>query len=125
MQTETLQALDDISGTIYPIQLVQMGTLHDIAAPLARISTCGGLSIEVLEEVISLDPPQGRYVLLTLKHLRKQHKGYRTGMGLLKVLSSQPGSFGTKDWIIESLLKRRKSRGTDEEELDGWDGMVR
>src|SRR6266536_5343123 len=77
---ETLQVFDDDAvGTISPIQLVRVENLHEIPAPLARISTCGGLSIEVLEEVISLDPPQGRYVLLTLKQLRKQHKGYRTG----------------------------------------------
>src|SRR6266536_582338 len=91
---ETLQVFDDDAvGTISPIQLVRGENLHEIPAPLARISTCGGLNIEVLEEVISLDPPQGRYVLLTPRHLRKQHKGYRTGMGLLKVLSSQPGYF--------------------------------
>ena len=105
------------SPGIYPIQFVQVGTLPDVPAPLARISTCGGMAIEVLHEVVSTDPPQGRYVIVT-PHPRQ---GSITGRNLLSALVSLPGHYATKSWLTERL-SRHKSEVDDDET---WAGMVR
>jgi Bacterial transcriptional activator domain len=106
------------SPGIYPIQFVQVGTLPDVAAPLARISTCGGMTIEVLHEVLETDPPQGRYVMVTPQQRRL---GSTTGLNLLSALVSLPGHYATKSWLTERL-SRYKSEVDDDET---WAGMVR
>jgi tetratricopeptide (TPR) repeat protein len=107
------------SPRIYPIQFVQVGTLPDVPAPLARISTCGGMTIEVLHEVLETDPPQGRYVVVTPQQRRL---GSTTGLNLLSALVSLPGHYAAKSWLMERL-SRSKSDVADDDE--SWAGMVR
>jgi Bacterial transcriptional activator domain len=106
------------SPGIYPIQFVQVGTLPDVPAPLARISTCGGMSIEVLHEVLETDPPQGRYVVVTPQQRRL---GSTTGLNLLSALVSLPGRYAAKSWLMERLSRSKSEE--DEDEI--WAGMVR
>jgi hypothetical protein len=117
---ETLQQLEEVSSAIYPVQFVQVGSLQNVPAPLVRVTTCGGLKLEVLQEVISTDPAQGRYQAVTF---RRRLKGSSTGLTLLKVLVSLPEHYASKDWLTEHL-PRTRSEEDDEEE--GWGrGLVR
>jgi hypothetical protein len=61
---------DNEAVSIYPIQFIDRGEVSDLPAPLVRLSTCGGLTIEVLEDVISVAPPQARYRRLSPDNLR-------------------------------------------------------
>ena len=88
-------------------------------APLARVSTCGGLKLEVLHEVISTHPPQGHYQVVTLEG---RPKGSSTGLTLLKVLTSLPEQYASKDWLTEHLPRTRSNEDDDDE----WGrGLVR
>jgi DNA-binding SARP family transcriptional activator len=117
---ETQQILDETSGRIYPIQFVQVGSLHDVPAPLVRVSTCGGLQLEVLQEVISTDSAQGRYQVVTLQN---RPKGSSTGLTLLKILASLPEHYASKDWLTEHLPRTRST--TEEDEQEWGQGLIR
>jgi tetratricopeptide (TPR) repeat protein len=117
---ETQQVLEDMSGRIYPLQFMHVGKLHDVPVPLVRVSSCGGLQLEVLQEIINTDPPQGNYHLVSLQ---QRPKGSSTGLTLLKMLVSRPEHYASKDWLTEHLTRVR-SRDDDDEE--GWGrGLVR
>ncbi|BCL79590.1 hypothetical protein ccbrp13_20550 [Ktedonobacteria bacterium brp13] len=120
MQTEPVHTFDETLGRVYPIQWMQIGHLHDVPVPLVRVSTCGGLQLEVLQEVINTDPPLGRYQIVTLEH---RPKGSSTGLTLLKVLTSLPEHYALKDWLLENVPR---TRGSEDEDEEGWGkGLVR
>ena len=121
MEQNKTAYLEEPSTVIYPIQLVQVGKLHNVPAPLVRVRTCGGLQLEVLREVIHTDPPQGCYQVVTLHN---RPKGSSTGLTLLKILASLPEHYVSKDWLTEHLPRTRSS--TDEEDEQGWgQGLIR
>lgn len=108
------------TGTIYPIQLVQVRGGGSLPAPLARISACGMLTIDLLQDVVSVDPPRGRYVTLSTSTL--QGRGVNSAISLLKLLVSRPHRFASKDWLVEQM---RRSASPDEEEEEGGPGIGR
>jgi tetratricopeptide (TPR) repeat protein len=105
------------SNWIYPIQFVQVGDLDNVPAPLVRISTCGGITIEVLQEVLTTDPPQGRYAAVTPQQRRQ---GSTTGRNLLNVLVSLPRHYAAKGWLTEKLYHNK-----NEDDEVAWGGMAR
>jgi tetratricopeptide (TPR) repeat protein len=115
---------DEVSETLYPIQLVQVGPLHNVPAPLVRITTCGRVTLEVVQEVISTDPPQGRYCVVNPP---ERGKGSSTALNLLKLLVSLPSHAATRDWLSEHLphnrLRKGKTELKEDEDIEG--GMER
>jgi tetratricopeptide (TPR) repeat protein len=102
--------------TVLPDALAQLlppGWPTDV--PLTRISTCGHLTVEVLQEGDRSSDGQMTFVygppILP-------HNGWTTALNLLKLLVSQPGRFATKDWLTEKL-RRNKSEGEE------WAGLAR
>jgi len=91
------------TGTLvtHPIQFVQVGNRQDVPAPLARVSTCGMMQIEVLKEVVSRNPPLGRYECLPVQTLHG--RGAIPSLMLLKLLVGRPHRFATKDWLSTAL----------------------
>ncbi len=87
--------------------------------PLARVRTCGALVVEVLQDLEQradgrveavYGPPAAE--MLTIK-------GMTTAFLLLALLTSQPGGFASKDFLIQTLPHlRRGSIGTEEDELE-------
>jgi len=108
---------DELSELVFPIQFVRVGLLTRVPAPLVRITTCGGVSLEVLHEVISIDPPLARYRLVNLP---ERGKGSSTALNLLKLLVSLPAHAATRDWLAEHLPHHRwrRSRTQPQEEDD-------
>ena len=124
MRQAGAQQGDEVSETLYPIQLVQVGPLHDVPAPLVRITTCGRVTLEVVQEVVSTDPPQARYCVVNPP---ERGKGSSTALNLLKLLASLPAHAATRDWLSEHLphnrLRRCKSEQKEDEDIEG--GMER
>lgn len=89
----------DAHDNIYPIQFLEIGKLPPVPAPFLRIRTCGLLSIEQLEVVVSSDPPLAQYVLLPAHKLRG--RGMSSALTLLKLLISRPHRHASKDWLVE------------------------
>ncbi|MEO6892010.1 MAG: BTAD domain-containing putative transcriptional regulator, partial [Ktedonobacteraceae bacterium] len=120
MQGKSDLTVAETSGTGYPIQFMQGGHLQDVPAPLVRVTTCGGFHLEVVQDVISVDPPLARYQVITLE---QRPRGSRTGLTLLKMLASRPEHYASKDWLAEYIPRMRSS---DDEEEEGWGrGLVR
>ncbi len=88
---------------IRPIQLVAVGNLPQIPAPFIRVSTCGLLTIEIVAEVVSVDPPRARYVSLTPEQLRG--RGTTPALMLLKLLLNRYEHFASKDWLLEQFCR--------------------
>jgi tetratricopeptide (TPR) repeat protein len=121
IQAGTAYDFDEVSASRYPIQFVSVGSLQNVPAPLIRVSTCGGIKLEVLQEVVDTNPPLGRYQVVTLE---QRPKGSSTALTLLKVLTSRPDYYASKDWLTEHLPRMR--RGENEDEEEGWGrGLVR
>src|SRR5450631_765356 len=102
--------------TVLPDALAQLlppGWPTDV--PLARISTCGHLTVEVLQEGERSSDGQMTFVY---GPPIMPHNGWTTALNLLKLLVSQPGRFATKDWLTEKL-RRNKSEGEE------WAGLAR
>lgn len=57
---------------IRSVQFITIGKQEDIPVPLIRITTCGLLTIEIVDEVI---PPQAHYASLTPEQLRGRGTG--------------------------------------------------
>lgn len=108
------EAFEQETSTLYPIQFMQVKGKGSLPAPLVRISTCGLLTIELLQEVVNVDPPQGRYTTLSSSTL--QGRGTNSAISLLKLLVSRPHRFASKDWLVEKL---RRNASVEEEEEDG------
>lgn len=99
MQTPPTDAQERIS----PIQFIAVGNRVQVPVPLVRLSTCGMVTIEVLKDVVSTDPPQACYALLPAHKLRG--RGVVPALTLLKLLVSQPHRFATKDWLAEHVRR--------------------
>ncbi|MGH2481652.1 MAG: AfsR/SARP family transcriptional regulator, partial [Ktedonobacteraceae bacterium] len=68
-------------------------------APFIRITTCGLLTVEIVEEVVSTNPPLARYLSMTLDQLRG--RGTRPALSVLKLLLNCHAHFALKDWLLE------------------------
>ena len=86
---------------VRPLHFVDTEQQSHVPVPLARISTCGLITVEVLQEVVSVDPPRGRYRVLTPQQIRG--RGAVPALMLLKLLVSRPHRFATKDWLATHL----------------------
>src|SRR5713226_5179348 len=86
---------------IYPITFHDAGKMRAVPTPLARISLCGMIEVEVLTEMVSNDPPQGRYEVVSAQTLRG--RGAVPALMLLKLLASCPHRFATCDWLSEQM----------------------
>src|SRR5579883_2551263 len=98
----TIESVEHI-GTI---QLLTIGNMAQVPAPFVRVTCCGLLTIEVVAEVVSTDPPLARYVTLTPDQLRG--RGVAPALQLLKLLLSRPQRFALKDWLIEQFCSDRE-----------------
>src|SRR5713226_7917377 len=85
----------------YPVTFLDYGKLRAIPVPLARISLCGMIEVEALKEVISVDPPLGRYEILSLPTLRG--RGAIPSLMLLKLLASCSHRFETSDGLATHM----------------------
>src|SRR5258708_2729250 len=88
------------------IQLVEVGPRQAVPVPFLRITTCGLLTIEVIEEVVSTDPPLARYRSFTPEQLRG--RGTAPALILLKLFLSCPERFGLRDWLIDQFCRDRE-----------------
>ncbi len=86
-----------------PIQWITVGELDQIPAPLIRVTTCGLLTLDILEKVVSVDPPLARYVSLTPHQLRG--RGTTPALTLLKLLVTCYARFGSRDWLMEQFCR--------------------
>ena len=114
------QAFEHETRTIYPIQLLHLKGLQEVPAPFVRISTCGMLTLEVFQEVVSTAPLLGRYEVLSPANLRG--RGIVPALTLLKLFVSQPHRFASKDWLAEKL---RRGNSRDDEDEGGSYGVGR
>jgi hypothetical protein len=101
------------SEWVRPIQFLEIGKLTMVPAPLLRITTCGLLRIEVVEEVIDGEQPLARYVSFAPDQLRG--RGLAPALLLLKLLLSSPKPllsnperFASKDWLIQQFCRDRE-----------------
>lgn len=102
----TMQRDAQVSERVWPIQLIQVGVWQEVPAPLIRVTTCGLLTIEIIEEVISADPPLARYVSLTPERLRG--RGTLPALMMLKLLLSRHERFAPRDWLREQYCRDRE-----------------
>src|SRR5579875_477641 len=63
------QATDRVQQ-IRPIQFIAVGKQTRVPAPLVRVTTCGLLTLETVQELVSTDPPLARYASLTPEQQR-------------------------------------------------------
>jgi hypothetical protein len=95
-----------VFGSVRSIQFIQMGARQEIPVPLIRVTTCGLLFIEIIEEVISTDPPLARYTSLTPELLRG--RGMVPALSMLKLLLSRHARFAPSDWLREQYCHDRE-----------------
>lgn len=90
-------------GPTRPIQFLTIGNQTQVPAPLLRVSTCGLLTIEIVEEVVSTDPPLARYVSLTPEQLRG--RGTAPALLLLKLFLNRHERFASRDWLMTQFCR--------------------
>ncbi|MGH2478935.1 MAG: hypothetical protein ACRDHW_04695 [Ktedonobacteraceae bacterium] len=73
---------------------------------MIRVTTCGLLTIEIVEEIISTDPPRARYASLTPELLRG--RGAVPALMMLKLLLSRHERFAPRDWLREQYCRDRE-----------------
>lgn len=121
--TETALPAEDLTALLPP------GWPLD--APLARVRTCGPLTIEVATDLQSgpdgqvhavYGPPAAR--LFTIR-------GMGTALVLLTLFASQPGCLASKDFLMQTLAHLRapdvlseEDEGEDDEPLKRLDNVV-
>jgi DNA-binding SARP family transcriptional activator len=98
-------------------------TQHEII-PIARVTTCGSLTIEVLQAVQPGPDgqPQPIYGPPDATWLAK--KGASTALTLLGMLASQPHCFAPKDWLSEKLGHPPTDEDEDGEGLKRLDNVA-
>ncbi len=95
-------------GPIYPLQFINLADhLSADPAPAERLCLCGDLMIEVLEHVVSTDPPLGRYQRLPVWRLHG--RGTAPLLILLKQLASRPQRYAAKDWLREHTRREAEA----------------
>ncbi len=85
----------------YPLRFLDQGKMEGIPVPLARITTCGMVTIDVLTQVEHGDPPRGRYTVIPTQTLHG--RGAVPALTLLKLLAGRPHRFATSDWLSEQM----------------------
>ncbi|MBE3560597.1 MAG: hypothetical protein IMW89_15465 [Ktedonobacteraceae bacterium] len=130
---DTSQAREESESATFPLHLLPQEDRPAIPTPLVRITTCGGLKLHVLQEVILPDvsdasdasdsaettaTPQGRYRTI-LPH--QCPKGSTTALTLLKILVSLPQHYAARDWLAEHLPRLRRDKYATEDEEEGWE----
>src|SRR5579885_3192494 len=103
MMTTSMQWPLDTGPTIRPMRLLAVSARLQVPAPLVRVMTCGLLTLEILQEIVSADPPQARYAVLTPDRLRG--RGVGPALSLLKLLVSRPQRFSPADWLLEQFCR--------------------
>ena len=99
------QATDRVQQ-IRPIQFIAVGKQTRVPAPLVRVTTCGLLTLETVQELVSTDPPLARYASLTPEQQRG--RGTAPALLLLKLLLSRPQRYAPRDWLMEQLCQDRE-----------------
>jgi DNA-binding SARP family transcriptional activator len=117
------QSADEDKRTLYLLRVARAEPQHDMAFPLARITTCGTLTIEVLRDVHTSEAGQLEAVYGPPDAALLAKKGSSTACTLLALLASQPGNFATKDWLSEKLGHLPKDE--EEEDLEDLEGLKR
>src|SRR5579885_1494353 len=88
---------------IRPVSLITVGEQDQTPAPLVRVMTCGLLTLEIAQAIVSTDPPQARYRVLVPERLRE--RGVVPALTLLKLLVSRPQRFAPADWLREQFCR--------------------
>ena len=101
-----VQGIQEISDQIRPIRFLEIGNRSQVPAPFLRIMTCGLLSIEVVNEIVSTDPPLARYISLTSGQLRG--RGTAPALTLLKLFLSRSERFALKEWLMDAFCHDRE-----------------
>jgi hypothetical protein len=94
-----------------------------IEVPLARITTCGALSVEVVQDIITDAHGHLQVTYCSPDAQLLSKKGTSTAFLLLSLLISQPGCFAPKDWLSEKPGHLYDE--SDEEEDLNLDGLKR
>jgi hypothetical protein len=103
MMTTSIPWPLDTGPTIRPMRLLAVSDRLQVPAPLIRVMTCGLLTLEILQEIVSADPPQARYAVLTPDRLHG--RGVGPALSLLKLLVSRPQRFAPADWLLEQFCR--------------------
>ena len=75
MTTHPTPALEE---RIRPVSLITVGEQERVPAPLVRVMTCGLLTLEIAQAIVSTDPPQARYAVLPPDRLRGRASARRS-----------------------------------------------
>ncbi len=92
--------------SVRPIRFIAVGGRMQAPAPLIYVRTCGLLTLEIVQEVVSSDPPLARYRSLTPEQLHG--RGATPALLLLKLLLSRPHRFALRDWLTEQFCHDRE-----------------
>src|SRR5579883_591352 len=92
--------------SVKPIRFIAVGGRMQAPAPLIYVRTCGLLTLEIVQEVVSSDPPLARYRSLTPEQLHG--RGATPALLLLKLLLSRPHRFALRDWLTEQFCHDRE-----------------
>ncbi|HEU5379900.1 MAG TPA: bacterial transcriptional activator domain-containing protein [Ktedonobacteraceae bacterium] len=114
--------IPDAPRTIRSIQYLAVGKFPQAPTPLVRITTCGLLTLEILDEIVSTDPPQARYRVLTPDLLHG--RGVIPALTLLKLLSSRPERFAPNEWLREQFCQAQ-GEAFSSKRLDSLASMLR
>lgn len=117
------QSTDENERTLYLLRVARAERQQDVTFPLARITTCGTLTIEVLRTIRMGEGGQPEAVYGPPNATLLAKKGASTAFTLLALLASQPGNFATKDWLSEKLGHLPKDE--DEKDLEDLEGLKR
>ena len=98
-----IQRPQETETVIRPVRLLTVGEQERAPAPLVRVMTCGLLTLEIAQEMVSADPPRARYAVLTPDRLRG--RGVGPALSLLKLLVSRPQRFAPADWLLEQFCR--------------------
>jgi DNA-binding SARP family transcriptional activator len=118
------QSADEDKRTLYLLRVARAERQHDVTFPLARITTCGTLTIEVLRTIHTDEGGQPEPIYGPPDATLLAKKGVSTAFTLLALLASQPGNFATKDWLSEKLGHLPKDEEEDGEGLKRVDNVV-
>jgi hypothetical protein len=88
---------------VRPIHLLTVEGQVPVPAPLVRVTTCGLLTLEIVQEIVSADPPLACYRVLTPPLVRE--RGIVPALTLLKLLVSRPQRFAPADWLREQFCR--------------------
>ncbi|HEU5381873.1 MAG TPA: bacterial transcriptional activator domain-containing protein [Ktedonobacteraceae bacterium] len=93
----------DAPSRIRSFQLLSLAGMAQVPAPLVRVTTCGLLTLELFEDIISTNPLQARYRVLTPDLLHG--RGVIPALTLLKLLTSRPERFAPNEWLREQFCQ--------------------